>query len=330
LSIQTDRLASYKLFARALKQKGYVVDIDESYPMTVAYTSPKGATWKTKAAHITYPFNTEHVQNIARDKNKAYDLARSAGFSIPYTFYVTDSTTDDMLLDVLHTFKKLIVKPTDLSQSKGLTIDIDSLAALKDAIGYAKSFSNSVLVQQQVIGEEIRFTVINGKVEAALLRRTARVIGDGHSPLAELINRENEARKLLHFDYITYPQLDETIVDSSLLNSSNIPDKGKVVELSHSTMVKGGCSIYDILLQVNKSYITSVEKLVAKLGAGFIVVDVFCQSYSEPARPDNHWFIEFNTTPALRLYYACRDGKQFDIVTHLAAAIDHWLHKPTD
>jgi D-alanine-D-alanine ligase-like ATP-grasp enzyme len=326
LTIQADTFASYKLLAKALEQKGYAVTVDEKYPTTVTYTSPSGARWKTKAAHLLYPFNTEKVHDTSLHKDRACDLAKSIGVSIPHTLYVPGMVSDATLTRLLDKYGTLVVKPADSSLSLGLTIGLTSLAQLKKAIKYAKSFSSSILVQQQVTGEEVRFTVIDGKVEAALLRQTARVVGDGHSTISELIRLENEARERLHFERITYPQLDATLIDGRLLESKVVPSKGEMRELNHSTMVRGGCSVYDILSRVDKSYVALVEKLIGALGAGFIVVDLFCQSYETPAGPDNYWLIEFNTAPVLKLYYGCRDGKQFDIVKRLADMVNRWLH----
>jgi D-alanine-D-alanine ligase-like ATP-grasp enzyme len=330
LTIQADAFASYKLLATALKKKGYTVEVGEEHPTVVTFTSPEGVSWQTKAAHIAYPFNSQEARATSIHKSRAYELARSAQFSIPATVEVGKGVSEAVMGELLATYKKLIVKPDDLSLAKGLTINITSIPQLKKAIAYAHTFSASALIQQQVTGEEVRFTVINGRVEAALLRRTARVIGDGRSSIARLVEHENEERRSLELAYITYPQLDEKLVDASLLGSSTVPTEGEIVELNHSTMIRGGCSVYNILPEVDVSYIKLVEGLVAKLDAGFIVVDVFCRSFTSPATADNHWLIELNTAPVLKLYYSCRDGKQFDIVDRLATAIDEWQKNLTD
>jgi D-alanine-D-alanine ligase-like ATP-grasp enzyme len=325
LKVTDDKYASSKLLSNAMLSMGYTVSFDEP-SLVVTFASPSGAQWQTRADHIAYPFNSDEVRAYSINKNRAYDLAKSIGFSAPGTLFVTDQASDDELLGMLQTYKKLIVKPNDSSLAKGLTIDITDLAQLKQAITYAKKVSSSVLVQQQVKGEEVRFAVLDGKVKAALLRRTARVIGDGHSTVAELIKQENKEREDLDFGYIAYPQLTDAIIDRAFLESSDIPAVDEIVELNHSTMIRGGCSVYNIFEHVDKSYIKLVEDLVAKLGAGFIVVDIFCRDFTVPATADNYWLIEFNTAPVLKLFYGCRDGKHFDIVPLLADMVDNHLH----
>ena len=324
-----DKNATYKLFAKALEQKGYTTEVQEEHPMVVTYTSPHGMVWKTKAAHMTYPFNTNRVYDIALQKSASYRLAAEAGLSIPYTVSGADAVTDEKLQALLDRCETLVVKPADLFQSKGVTVNIGTLSKLKEVILYAQSFSSSILLQQQVGGEEVRFTVLNGKVKTVLLRRTARIVGDGNLSIAELIKKENEARSLLHFEYIDYPQLDDSLVDPATLHSDRIPAKDEVIELNRSTMIRNGCSIYNISAEVDESYIKLVEKLVMKLDAGFVVVDLFCLSYKDPATTNNYWFNELNTAPSVRLYYGSRDGRQFDIVGQLADMIDGWIHHST-
>jgi len=321
-----DKNATYKLFANALTPRGYSLDFDSNYPATATYTSPHGMVWKTRAAHITYPMNTRKVYEAALRKDLSYEIAAEAGLEIPKTVSYNEQMSDKDLDKLLQDWGTVVVKPTNLFQSKGVTVGLQTLSALKQALRDAQAFSSHVLIQQQVEGEEIRFTVINREVEAALLRRTARVEGDGISSLADLIRRENKQRRTLHFKYLSYPLLDETLVDPELLGSDHVPAKGEVVELNRSTLIRGGCSVYNILSEVDASYVKLAKKAAEQLGAGVAVVDIFCHDYKQPASRGNYWFNEFNTAPSVRLYYSCRDGKQYDIVERLADAIDSYLH----
>ncbi len=325
MNIQEDQFASYKLLANALAPKKYSLAITSTSPTVVTLSRPDGMKWKTRAANITYPFNDQRVKDISIDKGRAYKLVEKLGFPIPYTETVSGDLDDELATRMLSAYPLLIVKPSDSSLSRGLTLNIDTKVKLYKAIKNAQLVSPSVLIQEQVKGEEIRFAVINGRVEAALLRRTARVVGNGVSTIEELIKQENETRKTLKFEYISYPQLDDTIVDQSLLNSQVVPRDKEVIELSHSTMIRGGCSVYNVLDEVDESYKKIVEKIAADISAGFVVVDMFCQKYKTAATRGNYWFIEFNSAPVLKLFYGCRDAKHFDIVTRLADLIDETL-----
>jgi cyanophycin synthetase len=326
--IKDDPYASYKLLRAEFIKKGYIVNeeiIDDH--RYASYVSPQGETWRTSVATLSYPCISKDAYEISRHKELAYDYAQQRGVAVPYTRTVVggEYLEQDEVQTLIDEYGKLIVKPSNASLSRGLTLNITTHEMLNDAIELARMTSSTVLIQEQVEGEEVRFTVIDGKVQAALLRQTPRVIGDGVSTVAQLIAAENEDRKGLRFEYVSYPQLDASIIDPNALHDTTILKVGEVLELNRATMIKNGCSVYDVLDQVDGSYVEMVESLVRDLPAKFIVADVFIKDYKTPKQEKNHWFIEFNTSPVLKLYYACRDGKMFDIVPKLADSIDKGL-----
>lgn len=327
MNVRTDKHASYKLLGKELELLNYTSTIINQRPFEVEFKAPSGATWSLHPRYIHYPFDSNEVRDIASHKLRGYAFARSMDFPVPFTHQITGQESPEQFDDILRTYQTLIVKPENSSLSKGLTVDITSASQLKIAVQKAKVISPSVLIQEQVYGQEIRFTVLEGKVQAALLRETPRVIGDGVSTLAELIKQENLIREGLVFDAITYPQLDATLIDASLLASQDIPKKDHIVELSHATMIRNGCSVYNVLDRIHSSYIKKIEDMVASLDSSFIVVDVFCRDYTQQAALGNYWLIEFNSAPVLKLYYACRDGRHFDIAPLLARVIDRHINK---
>jgi len=328
--IKDDAFASYKLLRNEFENRGYSASEEIiNDRRIVTFTSPSGRTWKTSASRLSYPFNSRRIRDVSVNKELAYEFAQKQSFSTPYTYYVseTNEVTSSEIDNMLDRYRKLIVKPADSSLSRGLTLNIQSSDGLRKAILHARTISPTILIQEQVEGEEIRFVVINGKVAAALLRRTPRVVGDGILTVAELIRKENVEREALDIAYLTYPLLSETIIEPSLMTNDNVLALGAALELNRATMIKNGASIYDVIDQVHPSYIASIEKFVAQLDAKFIVVDIFFKDFTSQQQTDNYWFIEFNTSPVLKLFYGCRDGKMFDIVPSLVGIIDQWLHK---
>ena len=328
MNVRDDPYASYKLLAAEFKKRGYSVEEsvkDDRY--VVSYTSPSGKTWQTAASNISYPVNSRRVRDFSRNKEMAHDFVGRHGMSSPDTYYVHDTDNASSAIDeMLRKHQKLIVKPSDSTLSRGLSVNLKTKNAVEQAIVKAREISPSILIQEQVIGEEIRFVVLQGKVVAALLRQTPQVVGDGVSSVAQLIEQENTVRETLHFPHISYPQLDETLIDPAFLTSDRVLAKDEVLVLSGATMIKEGCSVYNVLDQIDPSYIQKVEHIATELAAGFIVVDVFIQDYRTKLKGHNYWFIEFNTAPVLKLFYGCRDGNMFDIIPFLVDVIDHHIH----
>ena len=276
-----------------------------------------------------YPFTSSSARLIANFKNFAYDLASLIDVSFPdsVTIYAQELAFEKAEI-LLKKHGLVIVKPNSSSVSNGLTLNIRTVETLHNAIKFARNYSQEVLVQRQVSGDEIRFTVIDGKVRAAILRLTPGVVGDGKQSLKQLIASENSARSLIVDTAVPYPAIDSALVDLDSFDLDVIPGDGERIELGKGTMIRLGASIYDIVDAVDPTYSKIAEKLAAQLGRGFVVVDIMIQDYKQPADDHNYAFIEFNLTPALQLFYSCRDGKHFDVVeNYLAPMIAEVLQK---
>lgn len=330
MGIQSDKYASYKLLAKELSSMGYTaLEHVENDKTIVTFTSPEGAVWSTRVTTLRYPFTTPTVVALSTNKEEATKHVLSKGINAPATLRLVKDSIDELAIeDFLYKYKRIVVKPLDRSLSLGLTTDIMTMPKALRAVKNAAEYSSGVLLQEQVFGDEVRFAVIDGKVSAALMRRTPRVVGDGVSTVAELVAAENEQRKAIDYTLVQYPLLTADLIHKSV-DMSAVPAEGEVVELSRATMISRGCSVSDVLEQVHPSYIEIVEGLVRELDAGFIVVDIFLKDFHEPAADDNYWFIEFNTSPVLKLFYSCRDGKMHDIIPVLAKAIDKKIHMRT-
>jgi D-alanine-D-alanine ligase-like ATP-grasp enzyme len=290
------------------------------------FRSPAGALWLTSDVRINYPFVASTARSISSEKSLAYALAALLGMTIPLTSKVHAS---ELPLIELATYLKaapLIVKPSNASLSHGLTMNIKTAVELQSALKKASRFADTLLIQQQIQGDEIRFVALGGKIDAALLRQTPRVVGDGISTMRTLINDENNARATLHTPYLTYPQLAGPLIDLSNINMARVPASEEIIELGSSTMIAGGASVYDITDQVHPSYMEAAQKLAAGLGSGLIVVDIIIKDYRQPLEANNYAFIEFNMSPVVKLFYSCRDGNQYDILKQLVPMIDTAIH----
>lgn len=331
MNITDDAFATYKLLATEFKKRGYQVTIhkNEQRLTVVTYTSPTGQVWQTLAKNIGYPFTSREAADLFDHKDRAYSYVSEKGLSIPATYYVPEGNTVDevVIQQMLQDYKKLIVKPEDSSLSRGLSLNLTTAASVLDGIKKAQRVKPGVIIQEQVVGEEIRFVIIKGKIQAALLRRTPRVVGDGHHTIAELLVAENEVRQTLQFPYIHYPQLTDKIIDSSFFTNKNVPKDGEIIEFNHATMIKNGSSVYNVLDQVHPSYIETVERSVRDIGTKFMVSDLFFADFTQPQQAHNYWFIEFNTSPVLKLCYGCRDGKMFDVIPLLVDLIDEHINR---
>ncbi len=312
-----------RLLTMCLLDRGYFLREIDTRPGFREFTAPNGNTWLTLKGYVLHPSVTAVARYIASNKSVSYQFASLNGAAIPKTLELPPGSSS--LESFLQTYAPLVVKPLDSHSSLGMTMNIRTADQLEAATRAAYAYSPRILVQQQFKGQEVRFTILHGKVVHCLLRETPQVVGDGKATVAELITRENEVRRNLNFNIVPYPQLDQTLISTDFLTSAKVPSDGEVVRLATSSMVAGGGIMREITDQVDDSYKAIAYKLAMAVNPEFIDVDMLVADFMVQATPDNYVFLEYNTSPSLRLYYDVRSGNKFDIVTQLADMIDEWI-----
>lgn len=319
MTIDTKNSATYK---EALLRRGYVYRTfmlnSEIYR---EYKAPNGWTWIYAKNFRNYPFTSISARKISTNKQASYDFASLNGVTIPHTLYTHDLKAANSFLKK---YGRVVVKPLNQSGGLGLTVDISTKDRLKKAIKVASSGNTPVLIQEQFIGEELRFTILRGKVESIILRRSPRVVGDGKHSIKELIEIENIDREALYFPLLTYPQLQPINIGIDFMTDDTIPSEGEIIELSKTTMIGKGASFYGVTNDVHKTYIDIAERLGLALNSAMIVVDIMVKDYTKPATSDNYIFLEFNTSPAPQLYSSLRGGDKPAIIDKIVSMIDEY------
>ncbi|MBM3210379.1 hypothetical protein FJZ39_03525 [Candidatus Saccharibacteria bacterium] len=312
----------------AMKDFGYSVDVftldGRKY---TRFKHASGKSWLTRNGLVSYPFVTSSAHTVSQNKQRAYSLAGEVGVCYPATHVIDTRVTnaDKVAIErMIDSFGGVIVKPENASGARGFTAGIKSINNLEEAV--TKAYSNGhtplVLVQEAVDAEEIRFAVVDGKVVSALLRKRPYVVGDGHSTVAELIAKENDSRRTFKMPYVTYPDLDETMLNPDTISSQEILNMNRELTIGSGTMIKNGASIINVFENVHDSLIEKVQRISNQIGHGFVVVDMFVKDYTQPAESGNYWFNEFNFSPSLKLHYSCRDGNHDDILACLIPYLD--------
>lgn len=316
--------SSLNMLKNALEPKGFKFTQlklgDPAKDFTIIKSS-KDNQLIVSSENPVFPFKTCSARLVANDKLKAYDYAKFLEVAIPKTALQREEAISTESLELLNSSDSLIVKPRKGSGSNGITLNVSTVDELQAAIKKAKTFNNEVLIQEQFIGEEIRFVVINGRVEAAILREKPKLVGDGVSTVSQLLAQEDEDRKRIKNSHIRYPLLTEVLLNKDVYNDHTVLDKGEFLELSKATMIKTGASMYNIISKIHPDYIKIAQRIGGSLGSGFIVVDIMVADYLKPAAESCYAFIEFNLAPALTLFYSCRDGRQFPIIEKFLATM---------
>ncbi len=152
-------------------------------PVQIFSSSPPG---------ITYP-----ASKIAGDKYITNQILGNAGLPVPedYVYSLVGERDEKRLKAFLDKHKTIVVKPLDASHGKGVTVNIRTEQQLHAAIEEVRDLTDrdTLVIQQQVAGHDVRVLCIDYEYAGALSRIPASVIGDGTHNIRELIDITNSS-----------------------------------------------------------------------------------------------------------------------------------------
>lgn len=125
------------------------------------------------------------------DKAVTRRLLDSNALHVPAQQTYRDSAqARQFLLD----YKRVVVKPARGEQGAGISVDVQTSDDLKLAIEHAQYYSDKVLLEEYIVGNDLRIVVIDFKVVAAATRCPAKIIGNGRDTVTKLIEKQSRRR----------------------------------------------------------------------------------------------------------------------------------------
>ena len=231
------------------------------------------------------------------DKRLTRRLVSDAGITVPRARLATfDEGDHDFLTEV----GEVVVKPTRGEQGKGITVGVtadhgpDDLVA---AVARALEEYPEVLIEQRVIGDDLRLVVIDGRVVAAALRMPPEIIGTGEHTVRDLIVAESRRRSAatggesrIPLDAIT----EATVIEAGWQFDGVLPQGTRLRVRLTANLHQGG-TIHDVTTEVNPELcrvaVVAAEAIgIPVTGIDLLVPDVAGEDYA---------FIEANERPGL-------------------------------
>ncbi|PID33249.1 hypothetical protein CR969_01685 [Candidatus Saccharibacteria bacterium] len=290
--MSTYQIKDLKLTARMICQemvsRGVEVEVINRDPSLVRYRV--NDNWRFLHSVIS-EHSSAMAATIADNKLLSAKVFELYGWNHPETAIYTD---DRALEEFIEANKRIVIKPLDSAHGHGVSVDIDNLEDAKLAISKARKFSERILLQQMVEGEDYRLTCIDGKFVAAMKRTPASVVGDGKSTVAELIDIENQHPNRGGYEK---PLLKISAEGASDYigsdNMSRVPSLGETVRLAGPANISLGGSVVDATDEVSEDMIRTAEDVASKLNMGICGVD-FLWNQPNPAH-----LIEININPGI-------------------------------
>jgi D-alanine-D-alanine ligase-like ATP-grasp enzyme len=225
------------------------------------------------------PATTQVGVAISTRKDKAAELMRDAGLPAPSNVLVWRE--DEAVRAATRFGYPVVVKPVAADFGRGVTTGIADEAQLRAAFRRAREHGG-VLVEQQIPGDHHRLLVMHGRCIAVSRRLPARVVGDGHATIAELVERVNATRTETLSPAGVKIKLDEVaqeLMREQGVTAASIPAPGQVVVLRGNANQSAGGTV-EMMTEVAHPEVLRLAVQAARLfhidvaGIDYLTTDV--------------------------------------------------------
>ncbi|MGH3345963.1 MAG: cyanophycin synthetase, partial [Nocardioides sp.] len=203
----------------------------------------------------------------------------------------------------------VVVKPLDGNHGRGVCLDLQDDAAVREAFPIAEDQSRRgwVIVESFVTGKDYRCLIIDGRMVAIAERVPAHVVGDSTSTVEELVELTNAdpRRGVGHEKVLTRIKVDdaaEEVLTGQGHSLGSVPEKGETVRLALTgNMSTGGISI-DRTFEAHPENVEIAEEAARMVGLDIAGIDFICPDITEPVRETGGAICEVNAAPGFRMH----------------------------
>jgi len=239
-------------------------------------------------------FTSAVAMSICDDKATTRRIVQRAGVTVPDQIL---ADTPDDIAAFLEKHGSLVVKPARGEQGKGIAIGLTTLEDVMAAIDVARTYSNDVLIEECVSGQDLRLVVIDYRVVAAALRKPAEVTGNGKATIESLIETQSRRRSAATGGESKIVIDDD--VRRCLANKGyglqDILPEGQSLAVRRTANLHTGGTIHDVTGETHHTLIEAAIKAARAIEIPVTGIDLMVK---DPRNPD-YRFIEANERPGL-------------------------------
>lgn len=228
------------------------------------------------------------------DKALTRRLLAAADVNVPDQI---EAGGDEETLAFFERHHRLVVKPAEGEQGRGVYVDLRSIEDVRNAIAENLQVCERVLVEQFVAGDDLRIIVIDGKVVAGAVRKPATVTGDGEHTITELIASQSRRRAAATRGESRIPSDGETercVRDGGYAMQDVLP-AGEALVVRKAANLHTGGTIHDVTADLHPRLCEAAERAAKVLDIPVVGLDLLV---SDVAGPD-YVIIEANERPGL-------------------------------
>lgn len=252
------------------------------------------------------------AQEIAQDKEIAKIVLRAAGVPVPAGRAARSA--EDAWAAAEGIGLPVTLKPADRNQGSGVSVNLSTQQQVHVAFEAAAQGGSTVLVEENVDGEDYRLLVVGDRLVAAARREPAQVVGDGILTVAELIRKENtDPRRgdyhALPLSRIPLDDLSRAVLADQGFTPDSIPPAHKVVLVRLNANLSTGGTAVDVTDKVHPVNAFFAVRAAKSVGLDIAGVDIVAKDISIPIYEQEGKVIEVNAAPGLRMHVAPSEGQ---------------------
>lgn len=272
---------------------------------------------KTSKDSFAFPY-------IVDDKEFSKRLMRENGLAVPNGILLNKSFSHEIINEKIKTFenKKVVVKPRTTNCGMGITVFEENvkLDQLLNAIMFAFSYDEDVIVEEFAKGKEYRFVVIDGKCISVVHRRSASVVGNGVNTIKELIDEKNKEpwHAIMDSQLVI---IDDVVIDFLKLQNltlDSVPSKNERIFLRKNSNVSTGGESID-MTNIMPDFFKSISEKAANIfdakicGVDILIDDLKNEDYS---------IVEINQNPGICINEWPYEGEGEKIGVYILKLLD--------
>jgi len=291
---------SSQIISDTAKEMWYDVEvINESKNLFIVKNKDKEVLFKSTDCGI----NSSLALKLCDDKELTYNILWKNLIRIAESIYLNKNNLADFHIEKSNLNFPLVVKPLDLWHWDGVYTEIKDENELNIAIENCLKFSDNIIVQEHIYGDEHRILVIWNEVVFGARRINAHVIGNEKNTIKELIEKENTSS--LRWDGYDKP-MSLIKIDNKLINYirkyydytiDSIPEEWEEIVLRGVSNVWAGGTIQNVTDELWIEFKEECIKIAKILWLDIAWIDIITSDLSKPLSKSKWIVLEVWATP---------------------------------
>ncbi|HCI47041.1 MAG TPA: N-acetylglutaminylglutamine synthetase [Rhodospirillaceae bacterium] len=239
-------------------------------------------------------FTSAVAMSICDDKRVTRRIADKVGVNVAEQCI---GTTPEDHAAFLEKHGSVVVKPARGEQGKGISVGLKTVAEVDAAIARAKEVCEDVILEACYDGEDLRLVVIDYEVVAVAIRRPARIVGDGHRSVRDLIAAQSRRRAAATGGESRIPMDAETerCIENAGYTLDSVPTEGTEITVRKTANLHTGGTIHDVTAETHPALIGAAIRMAKAIDIPVTGIDLMIKDHTQP----DYIFIEANERPGL-------------------------------